>query len=1058
MVIKKYNDNKAGDNGTGESLVRAWFRKLDFAGQRQLAGRCPQVLVCCVLFLCACSASAEVKHRFSINASPLAKALVQFVSQSGAGVVVADDVDTSLEVKPVDAELEVSQALHKMLSGLALTAERTEEGYYVIRRFQPAPKPVDILPRMEELVVTGTYIKGGLGRSLNPLTVIDRAELQATGMPSTIDLIATLPAVSGTENQSNQFHNVNAAGTANINLRGLGVSRTLVLLNGKRLASSALPHNDGQAYVDINTIPVMALEQVDILKDGAGATYGSDAVAGVVNFITRDDFDGLELRGSGKYIDEGDGDWDMGLLAGSERGAGHWFGVVSYSRRNELQNVSREAVVQPKVDIPALQRIVYSVSSVGNPGAFVPIDTITAADGVTDADVALAAMGRDNYVRDPQCTNVGGHIIEGGRCGFNYVVFDNLVEEEERWQAFSAWQVPLRSGFLGDSAEFYSELNYTYLELTEWKTSPSFPPVKEADVVQYLPADHPGLIDFVADNPGILENDGDVADFSGGAIFVGRPVGVGGSSASGYRSQETLRFLAGIRGETGLQYDLSLAYASNRAKSRTVDTLIDRWQAAMLGFGGPDCNGSQAGQNGCQFYNPFASSIPDSPGYDPALTNSAELLTWMREELVQENTSELSVADALFSGSFRYREGRSLNYAFGLQYRQERLKIRFNDFGDVALNPGDITVPGELPGVFVFFRGGREDDVSQNVAALFGELAIPLRKALLVQLALRYENYGGAVGQSLDPKVAMRWDVSPELTLRASVSTTFRAPSLNQTSLDTTSLELIGAAFAFKAVDRIGNPELEPEQAVSANLGVIWEPSDQWQINLDYWRFDFSDVIVQESANAIVNTVLADPSSSRASQVIFDGSGNISRILSNYINGPDILVDGIDFSGRYAATGFDGVVTLGWDLAYLHRYDVGRNDLLDAFSADDRLNTGTFVKSLPKWQGNLYLNFSRDLVNTRLVLNAISSYKDDGLDILEQTSLAEFVTDAKVDAFYSVDIHFSIALSPEKTSVSLSVLNLADRDPPAVRADMRFDTTLHNAFGRMVKLNLRHEF
>jgi len=996
-------------------------------------------------------------HHFSISAAPLTQALVQLVAQSGATILLADDVDTSLRVKGLEAELDITSALQQVLAELSLMAEKNAAGYYIIRQLKPDSETPEALPRIEELVVTGSLIKGGLGRSLNPLTVIGREELAATGAPTMIDLVATLPSVSGTENQSNQFHNVNSAGTANINLRGLGVSRTLVLLNGKRLATSALPHNNGQAFVDINTIPAMALEQVDILKDGAGAIYGSDAVAGVVNFITRRDYDGIEFQSSAKYIDEGAGDWDMGLLAGHTTDNSHWLGAISYARRNELTNLDREQVVQPLVDIPALQRTVYGISSIGNPGSFIPIDAAAAAGGLTRSEVAAAALGRNNYVRDPQCEAVGGTLIDDARCGFNYVIFDNLVEEEDRWQLYSSWHLGL-----DNEAELYGELSYTRLEIAEWKTSASYPPVREADVTQFLPASHPALVDFLADNPGILENDGDLADFSGGAVFVGRPVGIGGDTESGYRSQETLRLLAGVRGEVApastMQYDLSLAYARNQAESRTEDTLIDHWQSALSGFGGADCSGPLAGQNGCEYYNPFASAIAGSANFDPTLANSSELLSWMRADVIQENVSQLTVADATFVGSFDYLNGRYIDYAFGLQYRQERLSIRFNDIGDVALNPGNTSLQGELPGALIFFRGGLEDDVQQSVAALFGELVLPLRRDLLAQLALRYEHYSGAIGHSLDPKLSLRWDATPELTLRTSISTTFRAPSLNQTSLDTTSLELIGAAFAFKAVDRIGNLALEPEQATSANLGVIWQPDEHWRINLDYWRVDFSNVIMQQDANAIVNAVLADPASPLATQVIFDGSGNISRILSHYVNGPDILIDGFDFSGEFINLTQQVTLTLGWDFSYLHRYNVGRSDLLPAFSADGRLNAASFLKSMPKWKGNVYLNLARDQVNMRLVLNTISAYRDDGLDILDQTALAQYVTEEQVERFYSMDAHLLMDLAGEQSVASLSILNVADRAPPAARQDMRFDTTQHNAFGRMLKLSVRHEF
>ena len=727
---------------------------------------------------------------------------------------------------------------------------------------------------------------------------------------------------------------------------------------------------------------------------------------------------------------------------------------LNYSRRSELRNRDREDVIAPQIDIPSLQRSIYGISSVGNPGSFIPISADIASGGVSAIEAANAADGGNNYVLDPGCESAGGIVFDNTRCGFNYIEHDNLVETEDRWQLFTSWYQPL-----GRNAEIYAELNYSYLDLADWKTSPSYPPVNEVDAARFVPAYHPGLIDFVARNPQLIESDGDTADFSGGALFVGRPMGATSTADSGRRSHSTLRLATGLRGilSPEMDYNISLTLAQNIAKTRSPDVLIERWEQALAGFGGENCTGEIAGENQCLFYNPFASaSLADSRNV-PSLTNDADMLAWLKEDLVQQNTSDLLVADMGFSGRLSLPNGIPVDYAFGLQYRSERLKIRFDDLSDVNINPGSSTNPLEVPGIFIFFRGGQEDQVQQDVFAWFTELATPIRDNLTLQLALRYESYGGNIGESVDPRIALNWDLSPTFTLKTSASTTFRAPSLNQTSLDTTYLELIGAAFAFKAVDRIGNADLLPETSVSTSLSATWEPSEFWTINVDYWNYHLQDVIVQESANDLVNTVFSDPGSERQSQVIFDGGGNIARILSHYVNGPDIKVDGIDFSGQYLRRLPNARLSIAWDIAWLHRYDVGESALSPAFSAAGNLNTGTFVKSLPRWQGKIYANFALDTMNARIVLNAISAYTDDGLNILKKTAFEEFITEEKVDQHYSIDAHLTWRKRSSQTQLSLSVLNLTDRPPPSARLDMRFDTTRHNAFGRMLKFTLQHK-
>mgnify|MGYP000618455840 CR=1 FL=1 len=1007
------------------------------------------------LFVIACSqAVAQDQTAFSIPQATLERSLIEFVKQSGTGVLVNQGVDTTVLLPAVNGTFSPEAALNALLANASLIAQRIDNGSFVISQRTLAPTFTENYTTIEEVIVTGTNINRGLHRMVSPVTMIDKNDLQHLGSPSMIDLIATLSSMSGTENQSNQFHNVNNAGTANVNLRGLGVSRTLVLLNGKRMVQSALPHNDGQAFVDINTIPALALERIDILKNGASATYGSDAVAGVVNFITRREVSGFETAISGKHIDESDGEWNAGFITGGDIAGGQWMASMNYNRRNELRNRDREDVIAPKIDIPAFQRSIYGISSVGNPGSFIPVSAEVAMDGITALEAANAAQGGNNYVRDPQCEQAGGFVFENARCGFNYVEHDNLVETEDRWQWFTSWYRPL-----GPSSELYAELNYSYLELEEWKTSPSFPPVNEVDVARFVPAYHPGLIDFLERNPELLENDGDTPNFSGGALFVGRPMGASGTADSGWRSHNTLRIVTGLRGvlPQGMDYNLSLALAQNTAKTRTPDVLIDRWEKALSGFGGENCTGSTAGENQCLFYNPFASASLTGDGNDPSLANNNDLLAWLKEDVIQQNTSNLLVADMGFSGRFTMPMGIPVDYAFGLQYRSERLKIRFDDLSDVNINPGHSTAPGELPGIFIFFRGGQEDQVQQDVFAWFTELATPVRDNLTLQLALRYESYGGNIGESVDPRIALNWSLSPTINLNLSAGTTFRAPSLNQTSLDTTHLELIGAEFAFKAVDRVGNETLLPETSISTSVSVLWDPNEFWTLELDYWNYHLQDVIVQESANALVNTVFSNPDSERLSQIIFDGSGNISRIISHYVNGPNINVDGIDFSGQYLQRLPSGRLSVGWDIAWLHRYDVGKSALSPAFSAAGKMNTGTFVKSLPRWRGNLYINYAHKAFNARIALNAISAYVDDGLNILDKTAFQAFITEERVNRHYSLDTHVSWQWPSAQTRMSLSVLNVTDRNPPPARLDMRFDTTLHNAFGRMVKVTLQHK-
>ena len=156
---------------------------------------------------------------------------------------------------------------------------------------------------LEEVVITGSYIKGRGTDEASPVDVLDSDYIQKQGALTIGELTQKLSISSGAENNPDSFTSGEIQGTSNVNLRGLGLTSTLVLVNGKRQTLAATVANDGSVFVDTATIPMAALERVEILKEGATATYGSDAIAGVVNFILRDDFEGIEVSAGHQSIE-----------------------------------------------------------------------------------------------------------------------------------------------------------------------------------------------------------------------------------------------------------------------------------------------------------------------------------------------------------------------------------------------------------------------------------------------------------------------------------------------------------------------------------------------------------------------------------------------------------------------------------------------------------------------------------------------------------------------------------------------------------------------------------
>jgi iron complex outermembrane receptor protein len=237
-----------------------------------------------------------------------------------------------------------------------------------------------------EIVVTGSLIAGSREDAPAPVEVIQAEELGAQGNPSMLELTKRLPASAGVLGDASQFdiRSQFNEGVASINLRGLGPQRTLVLLNGKRIVATG---SGNLPLVDVNLIPMGAVGRIEILKDAAAATYGSDAIAGVVNFITRDGQDGFLAAGDYRWVKGSEGDWNAGLSWGGQLGPARVLLSGGYNHRGELTTLDRDFSYLTYPENPQ-----GGWSGGGAPGNF---DFNATADGVTrfDADDGCSAVG-----------------------------------------------------------------------------------------------------------------------------------------------------------------------------------------------------------------------------------------------------------------------------------------------------------------------------------------------------------------------------------------------------------------------------------------------------------------------------------------------------------------------------------------------------------------------------------------------------------------------------------------------------------------------------------------
>ncbi len=913
---------------------------------------------------------------------------------------------------------------------------------------------------IEEIIVTGSHIAGTPTDAELPVDVINREDMEDVGSPSVIELVRNLGITSGNLGETNQFQAGAQAneGVATINLRGLGSARTLVLINGRRhVATESLG-------VDINAIPISAIGRLEVLKDGAAALYGSDAIGGVVNFITREGFEGLELGGNYQNIEDA-GDWDVNAIFGMAGDRWNWMVAGEYGQRDELPIKKRDWALRPHSENPE-----GGWSAISNPANILWLD----GSGV---------------LPDPECENMGAWRDGVGSCGFQYTYFDNLIEKTKATKLFSEFNYDITP-----TSTFHIEGLYSFVDIPAWDTSPSYPPQSLFGPDRIALPDHPGLVALRAAYPSVPQ--------AGPAIPINRARGVigkDGEPESSPRETKTYRVAAGLDGtlfDEQLNYDISISWSKRERDIEGNDMYIERMGFAMRGYGGANCDRSVVGgvpvstpgTGNCEYYNPFSTAIQQSvvngyvnPNYDPSVANSPEMFNWLIADTGSSTDNELLVFDAVFSGETGVQlGGGSMGYAIGAQIRRERFDYRLEDTVNRALNPcpwqNDLELAALLgfdtgcpveSGQLAFLAAGDEASTSRRVYGIFGELAMPLSDTFNLQLAVRFEDYGGNVGSTIDPKAAFSWNFAEGFTLRGSAGTTFRGPPQSFLSGTTTALQFIPAQFAFKAVDILGNPDLDPEKALTTNIGFIYQ-NEVFYGSLDFWRFDFKDSFQTESAQQISAAYIAEECFDGGSGVgtercdglrshIFptgtDAAG-LQRIETNIINGSDIQTSGVDIFAQYdfldVAGGVLGVGLQGsWVFEYKSDDFLDINGLVLAEGGDfvGKLNDGDPFTPKPELKGNVFVRYDKGIHNAQLIVRYVDSYED------VRPSLPEL---AKIDSFVTVDLHYNVSLFDDSADLSLSVINLTDEDPPRASTDLNYDPFTHSAFGRMIKLGLRY--
>lgn len=836
----------------------------------------------------------------------------------------------------------------------------------------------------QRIEITGSAIKRIDAETTVPVTIVKMEDLKAEGVTSVEQIMASLSAVQMITGSSQQVGS-SSGGAAYADLRGIGANKTLVLLNGRRIANNA---NDGSAP-DLNMIPFAALERVEVLRDGASSLYGTDAIGGVINFITRRDFVGGGITvGYDEPQDAG----------GKVRSANVGFGFGDLSKNGF--NVFGFVDVAKTQSINGMQRP-YNERF---PGGLSP--TPFPANYYQDGSVTGNPSGPD--CKDPSWMVPAG---DGSSCYIATAKFVDYTPKTERTSAMLRGTLSLAQDHTL-SLEWFGTRNKTETGIapvpygTLWmnpnrpdgSANPYFPGAP-GSVPMAIPYDPSYTVAKMNPRPGV--------NLQPGFIIVKWRALAGGNRVD-TTTNDQQRFLASLDGTVaGWDYQAGLAYNENKVKQMVSGYSDGNKIAAAMANG---------------VINPFG---PNDAAGEAAIADA------LMGGNLMNHTGKVWVADARASRELGdwFGAGRKAAVAVGAEFRNE-------DFHSAANKP----VAEKL----VASTGVDPESLSEGkrkVTAAYVELNVPVIKQLELTVAARHDRYND-FGNTTNPKVGVRFQPSKEVLLRASASTGFRAPSLYElnaaqayTNTGTVSDPIncpdgktaipgkstsLNCNVQFQRLTG-GNTDLKPEKSKNFTFGIVLEPVANLSVGLDWWWIRQTGTI----AGLVEETILGDPVTfakyihrNAAGDLSIDGfscPGQDCGYLDNrQQNLGGTRTNGVDLSASYRMNlGASGSLALGLNSTYVAKYEYQ-----DFEGGPWNQNVGVYSGQGPvfRWQHTATARWKLGAVT----VGGAAHYKSGYVDQDPENTVSAYLTG---DVYVTWEVI-------KKLNLTLGVNNFTNREPP----------------------------
>jgi outer membrane receptor protein involved in Fe transport len=988
-------------------------------------------------------------------------------------------------------------------TGTESLAQRNIQNANAAQEDAPGAGPTGV----EEIVVVGTQIRGAEPTGALPVTVVDEDRIAATGSISGDDLFRSIPQAGDVQFQeARTTGNLNDArgDNASINLRSLGTGNTLVLLNGRRMI--ATPGTQTENFVPVqtvntNAIPLGATRRVEILRDGAGAIYGSEAVAGVVNIVLDNRFEGLRLDARYGFAD-GTDETTFAAKAGTKIGENTRVMLFGgYTHRTPLFASERDYAAsedhRPRVaGTPFEGDTAFDNRSTSSPfGAFTVFPSNIA---VRQGTVPLTTSGTfhveptSNTAAGCSSTVYNGNLClrAGGITGAASRVlrYDENPDRTIRG-ALDRYNLFGTVGHDFGSVEFFGEAGYYHAELDGQREQSA--PLSSAQIS--IPASNfynpfgPTVLNGVP-NPNRLPNLVNVPAAGLPLTIVNyRPVDTGPRTFT--VTDDMYRLLGGLRGGFGdFDWESAVSYSWARTDDNTHNAVSNTLFQQALARSTPDA------------YNPFNGGSQPNFSLGDATPSNQDTIRSFLIEVHRISETSLATADLKLSNPrlFSLPAG-DVGFAAGVEVRRET----YEDDRDPRLD-GTITytniVTGRTFGTDILGASPAPDvRAKRTVASAFLEFAVPivspemnlpLMRAIDVQLAARNEHYSD-FGNVLVPKVAASWDLFEGLRLRGSLSESFRAPNLPQFYSEGTQVANTRTDFAFCRITnlaapctgvstlevRSGNQELRPEKATNISAGMVLQPPrvPGLVITADYWEINQRGVIgIQGAQNQILYDLLlrrqgsSNPNVVRLAPAAGQTVGQLDFVQDNYFNLQPRTIRGVDLELNYRLRNTPlGTFNIQLAGAHLLEFQQQPSDVqaeLIAANAAGQLGPGIVIAGAnsllrqngnPRWRATTNLTWRSGPVRAGVLVNYVSSVNDTGPTPVNG-QLFQVDSWTTVNAY--AEYNFRNGGFIEGTRFRVGARNIFDKEPPLYSNNFGFLGSLHNAIGRFTYFELSKKF